>query len=138
MMLLKRGKSGYSLMELMIVVALIGVITAIAVPSYLNARYQALEHKAITNLNSFYQAQKLYYFDNPGTSIAPVISDLTPDYATISDDDGSWTYVVTTSNAGPPVSFVVTANHILPDGTASGHTITIDETGSIDTSNWPY
>lgn len=60
-----RGRSeGFTLIELMIVVALIGVLAAIAMPTFRNHVYRAMRSEAELNLKGIYQAQYAYHVVN--------------------------------------------------------------------------
>ena len=52
-----RWQKGFSLIELLIVVALIGVIASIAVPSYISSRRGARESAAISNMRTLISAE---------------------------------------------------------------------------------
>jgi type IV pilus assembly protein PilA len=56
----KRKQDGFSLIELLIVVAIIGIIAAIAVPNMMRAQQAAHETAALENVRSIGQAQSLY------------------------------------------------------------------------------
>ena len=53
-------KSGFTLIELMIVIAIIAIIAAIAIPNLLDARKAANEASAIASLRAIHSAQGIY------------------------------------------------------------------------------
>lgn len=52
---------GFSLIELMIVVAIIGLLAAIAIPSFMMFQGKARQVEARTNLRALWMSQKTYY-----------------------------------------------------------------------------
>lgn len=53
-------KSGFSLVELMIVVAIIGILSALAIPNFLKYRAKAKQTEAKINLAALYMAEKSF------------------------------------------------------------------------------
>lgn len=56
-----KNKKGFTLIELMIVIAIIGILAAIAIPNFLNYQCKARQAEAKTNLGSIRTAQEGYY-----------------------------------------------------------------------------
>jgi type IV pilus assembly protein PilA len=59
---MKSGK-GFTLIELMIVVAIIGILAAIAIPSFLRFQAKAKQSEVRQNLGAIYTAYQTYYTD---------------------------------------------------------------------------
>jgi type IV pilus assembly protein PilA len=60
-MLRLRSKKGFTLVELMIVVAIIGILAAIAIPNFLNFRMKAKTSEAKSNLGAIRSTEVAYY-----------------------------------------------------------------------------
>lgn len=56
----RKAQGGFSLVELMVVVAIIGILAAIAIPSVNKYMAKARQSEAKTNLSSIYTAQKAF------------------------------------------------------------------------------
>ncbi len=56
-------KRGFTLIELMIVVAIIGLLAALAIPNFIKFQARARQSEARSNLKSVYTAEKSYYGD---------------------------------------------------------------------------
>lgn len=59
-----RGQKGFTLIELMIVVAIIGILAAIAIPNFLRYQAKSRQSEAKTNLGGVFVAQTSYYGEN--------------------------------------------------------------------------
>lgn len=65
-------EAGFSLVELMIVVAIIGILAALAVPRFQSFQAKARQSEAKNNLSHMYTLEMSYYGDND--KYAPVAS----------------------------------------------------------------
>jgi len=57
-------QAGFTLIELMIVVAIIGILAAIAIPQFSSYRQQAFNAAAESNLRNIITAEETYFVDN--------------------------------------------------------------------------
>ena len=57
-------EDGFTLIELMVVVLIIAILLAIAIPTFLGARSKAEDRAAQSNLRNALTAEKTYYVDN--------------------------------------------------------------------------
>jgi len=58
---MKKNKKGFTLIELMIVVAIIGILAAIAIPDFLKFMAKAKQSEAKTNLGAIFTVQVAYF-----------------------------------------------------------------------------
>jgi len=60
----RRNEKGFTLIELMIVIAIIGILAAIAIPQFSAYRKRAYNSAANSDLKTACTAQEAYYVDN--------------------------------------------------------------------------
>src|SRR5437899_11608609 len=75
----KNSKSGFTLVEIMIVVAIIGLLAAIAIPNFVRARTTAQMNACINNLRQIDSAKQQWALETrQATNALPLVSDIAP------------------------------------------------------------
>jgi type IV pilus assembly protein PilE len=130
---------GFTLIELMIVVAVVAILSAIAIPAYTGYVTRSKLTEAFSNLSSMSVALQQYYQDN--RTYADVTSASTPDpwpCATANLPTGKYFSFTCTVSATTPTLFTLTATATDPALTSGGAmTYTIDQDGTKATANVP-
>lgn len=72
-----KGRKGFTLVEIMIVVAIIGLLAAIAIPSFIKARTESQKNACINNLRQIDSAKEQWALnENQPADATPVDTDL--------------------------------------------------------------
>jgi type IV pilus assembly protein PilA len=76
---LERDEEGFTLIELMVVVLIIAILLAIAIPTFLGARTKAQDRAAQSNLRNALTGEKTYYTDNQAyTNVVTALQAIEP------------------------------------------------------------
>ena len=70
----ERDDEGFTLIELMVVVLIIAILLAIAIPTFLGARNSANARSAQSNLRNALTAEQTYWTNNQSWDVAPSIA----------------------------------------------------------------
>jgi prepilin-type N-terminal cleavage/methylation domain-containing protein len=128
------GGRGFTLIELMIVIAILAIISGTCVPNLMRARLDANEASAISSLRTTVSAQAMFYTDDldgvDGSDYAVSLEEL--DYAGVIDDalasgikDG-YRFAITSDG---PNSWRMTAEPVSPE--AGARRFVVDQSGII-------
>ena len=116
----KDGQKGFTLIELMIVIAIIGILAAIAIPQFVSYRQKGYNTQAKGELKSYYTACQAYFADNPtvsgGCTTAMVSQTFQPSTSVTITPAGGQDMVLTTAkhSAGPSTYTIVGSGNITP------------------------
>lgn len=145
---------GFSLIELLIVVAVILIIVAIAIPNFVQSKMRANEASAVANLRNITTAEVIYSttyaigfspdlpsLGGPGTTVSQTNAELIDEVLSSGKKSGyQFTYAVLTTDAsGNATSYSVNADPLVSNYTGMRHfyadqTAVIRENDSVPAS----
>ena len=106
----KLDTKGFTLVEIMIVVAIIGLLAAIAIPNFVTARATAASNACLANLREIDSAIQMFQIDNAAWPAA--LGDLDPYLRNVPTQDGdSNAYTLNAAVAGVSPAYVSCAVH---------------------------
>ncbi len=100
-------KKGFTLVELLIVVAIIGILVGIAIPNFLGARIRARVAKSYADLDAIAKANEMYFVDNG--EYTDTTSQLAPTYVASGTMTDPWgdPYKIYTSPSTSPTMYLI-------------------------------
>ena len=111
----KKLKQGFTLVEIMIVVLIIGILMAIAVPNFIQARQTSRKNSCIANLKQIDSGKEQYAMENKlDTGATETWGNLVPNYLKSQPScPGGGAYTINVVGTNPACSLSA-SGHVLP------------------------
>ena len=126
-MLNRQRMTGFTLVELMIVVVIVGILMAVAYPAYQNSTQKGRRTDGIAKLNEVMQAQERWFVQNQ-----TYVTDLTnlgyPNAASVTSEEGF--YVISAAGCGTGITECVILTGTAQGGQAADGNLTLNSRGA--------
>jgi prepilin-type N-terminal cleavage/methylation domain-containing protein len=112
----QKRERGFSLIELLVVVAIIGIVSSIAIPHFLNSRQVAHNASALGSLRLIHTAQISYRMHNPqyGDLAALSAAKTLDDPLLVAGTRSNYTFVVNAATLSPNFYEVTASPSVAP------------------------